>query len=156
MITKHLPGLQGMAEAAHLKITFAVSFALTSAQALLDHYVFNHSQWVQAIALAVIADTITGVWKSWKIKVFNSYKFGAVFTKAIVYAIIVFVLGGLEKVDSEIVTGIAQLGYAAILIREVVSLAENVEIIRPGTLPSWFTKRLKDFDDSGNYTGQPS
>jgi hypothetical protein len=35
------------------------------------------------------------------------------------------------------------------MVRETISIGENIEAIQPGTLPKWLVKRLKDFDDDG-------
>lgn len=145
----HLPGIHSLTDFAQAKIILLFSGVFTTGQYLMNTYVFNHSGWVQAIMIAVCIDTITGVWKSIKNRTFNSYNFGSLMIKAIVYALFVFVLGGLWQVEHETSKLIANLGYSAILFREALSVVENIEDIRPGSVPAWITDKLKKESEGG-------
>lgn len=153
-VIQYMPGLADVFEPWSLKISLLVSIPIATAQAFMDKYVFDHSGWIQAIGILVIFDTITGIWKSLKLSKFSSYKFGAVLIKTVIYAMVVFVLGGLYRVENETTQLIATLGYTAIAAREFLSLVENVEIIRPGTFPKWLITRLDQFDKEGKHIGQ--
>lgn len=132
-----------------VKPAFVLAIPFTGIQAFMDAYVFDHSGWVQAIILAVFADTLAGVIKSWNKKKFDSYRFGSVIGKTVVYAAFVFVTGGIYRIDNEITNAVATLMYSAILFREGLSFIENMEEIRPGTFPRWLVARLKRFDENG-------
>jgi hypothetical protein len=43
------------------------------------------------------------------------------------------------------------LCYAALLVRESISIIENIGAIKPDLLPKWILKRLKSFDDKGQF-----
>lgn len=152
-VIPYMPGLSQIFEPYAMKMALLISLPIAAAQAFMDKYVFDHSGWIQAIAFLVIFDTITGVWKSFKLSKFSSYKFGAVLVKTVIYAMVVFVLGGLYRVTNDTTQLIATLGYTAIAAREFLSLVENVEIIRPGTFPKWLITRLDQFDKEGNHIG---
>lgn len=147
----HVPGLSQFADLSQMKLVMLTSFGFTGIQVFLDQYVFNHSGWVEIIAIAVVVDTVSGVAKSWKNKTFSSYKFGGVFVKVCLYALFVLVLGGLYNVQSDITQAFATLGYSVIVFREVLSFVENAEVLRPGTFPKWFVKRLEKYDEDGNF-----
>jgi phage-related holin len=145
----HVPGLAEMFDLAYMKLTVLCSVAYTTTQAFLEDYVFTHSGWVEVIVFAVIGDTITGIIKSVKQKKFSSYKFGALMVKGVIYGLFVLILGGLYKVENDTMRLLATLGYSAIVVREVLSFVENVEIIRPNTFPKWLISRLEHFDEEG-------
>lgn len=148
-LKNQIPGITHFLEAAAWKFAVVGSTIITGFQAIVNHYILNHSEWIQAIMMAVACDTITGVWKSLENRKFSSYRLGAVFTKIILYALLIRVFMDVEQIPSVIAKAFAQMGYGTILVRETLSLVENVEAIRPGTFPKWFVKRLDDFDNTG-------
>lgn len=105
--------------------------------------------------LLIAIDTITGVWKSMKLHNFDSYKFGGIITKIILYGCflgVVFVLTEFSKNESIanfFKEWASQGAYAIIVVREAISIIENIGVINPKLLPTWILKRLRQFDENG-------
>ena len=148
---KHIPGLGDISDFSSMKIAVVLSASFTGIQAIIQSYVFDHMQWVSIICIALLMDTLSGVLKSWKLCQFSSYAFGAIFIKAVIYGMFVFLLGGMGSMESEILKAFSALGYSTILFRETLSFIENCEVLRPGTFPSVLVKRLSQFDEDGKF-----
>jgi len=155
-----IPGIDQF-DVAHTKVTLCFSAVWASFSTLFNKYFFDDWDFLPFLVVLVTLDTATGVWKSLKRSDFSSYSFGAFITKVILYAIFLFVIHGLTSFSkSEAVktmfVWIEQLGYAAIIVREAVSIIENIGVIAPKLIPNWILKRLRQFDDNGQFQGSDS
>ncbi len=107
----------------------------------------------------VLIDTVLGVWKHFKAKTISSSGFGSFVTKIIIYWLFVRAADQLAHIK---VSEFASLDWtgdlliSGLLIRESISILENMEAIRPGIIPNWITKRLKDFEDDGKLNDSDS
>jgi hypothetical protein len=48
---------------------------------------------------------------------------------------------------------VEDLCYAALVVREAISIIENLGVIKPGLIPLWILKRLKQYDNEGTFKG---
>ena len=124
----------------------------------VSEFVFNDFRFAAFLAILVMLDTVTGVWKAIKLKKVSSKGFGSVITKVLVYGIFAIVLHILETFsDKDVVKfafdWIGTAGYVAMLVRESISVIENLGAIQSDLIPSWILKKLKDFDDDGKFDG---
>lgn len=124
----------------------------------IETYIFNAWELLAFICIAVFADTILGFYKCFKYKIISSGGFGRVLEKIVVYAVILVIAHAFKMVSQdswgELILG--NTGYILerfVFVREAISVLENLEAIRPNTLPKFLIKRLKDFDENGNYLG---
>jgi phage-related holin len=143
-------------EFAYPKLTIAFSTAWASWQIFFNEYVFSNWDFLPFIVILVVLDTFTGVWKSLKLSDFSSYSFGGFMTKVILYAVYLAVIHGLTSFSSKdsirsLFSWVEQLGYAALIVREVVSIFENIGVIRPKLLPKFVLKRLRHFNEHGEF-----
>lgn len=143
-------------EFAYPKLTICASAAWATISPFINKYVFSDWDFLPFIVILVIVDTVTGIWKSVKKNDFSSYAFGAVLTKVILYALYFVVIHNLTNFSQNdfvitLFTWVQQLGYAAIIVREAVSIIENMGIISPGLIPKWILKRLRQFDKDGKF-----
>lgn len=100
----------------------------------------------------VIIDTILGIWKHIKRRTVSSTGFGNFATKVIIYWLFIRAAEQLAKIKVAEVASLSWTGdllISGLLIREGISILENMEAIRPGIVPGWITKRLQDIDDDG-------
>lgn len=151
----HVPGIDQL-DFAYPKLTICMSAAWATLSQFFNSYVFSDWDFLPFIVVLVVLDTFTGVWKSFKRNDFSSYSFGGFMTKVILYAVYLFVVHNLTNFSNkdtvkEIFSWVEQLGYAAIIVRESISIIENIGAIRPNLLPKWILKRLRHFDDNGNF-----
>jgi toxin secretion/phage lysis holin len=117
-------------------------------------YVFADWEFLILLSVLVFLDTITGFVKAWKRGTVSSSGFTGVILKGFVYGVFVCVLHALQSFsDKELVIAtfdwVGTLGYAAVVVRESISVIENLGAIKHDLIPSWVLKRLKDFDEDG-------
>jgi phage-related holin len=137
-------------------IAMCVSCFIEFANPIATKYLFQDVEFAIFLACLVALDTFTGVWKAFKLKKISSKGFGSVITKVLVYGIFAIVLHALEAFsDKEMVKiafdWIGTFGYAAMMVREAISVIENLGAIQADLIPSWILKKLKDFDDDGKF-----
>lgn len=123
----------------------------------LEHYLFNDWEFLAFLCILITLDTVTGVWKAIKHGQIQSRAFGRFFEKIAVYMIALITIHVMTQFPkSDVTKGIfswfEHLGYAAFMVREGISIFENVASIRPQLIPPFILKRLKNFDETGNFT----
>ena len=122
-------------------------------------YLFQDWEFAKWIAVAIAIDTILGVWKHLIHKDASSESFFSRFTKKIIIYMLLMILSNFAShatVHGNVVSTMQWMGdYLCVfmLVREVFSIIENIQAIYP-ILPKNFVKRLKDFNDSGEYIGK--
>lgn len=132
-------------------LTLSISFSLGVAYDWLRHrweldHIISWNLFTGVVVLLMI-DTVLGMWKHWNLKTFSSSGFGKLLGKVVIY-------WAFFKM-ADIVARVQMLGWtgdfmvSALLIRESISITENMAILRPELIPSWILKRLKDFDEDG-------
>lgn len=121
----------------------------------VDKYIFADWEFVISLGILVITDTLTGVYKYWRLKQISSSGFGRFITKVISYAIFLIILHIAANFTDkplleEAFDYFQAVGYAALVVREILSIFENIAVIYPNVVPKWMLARLKDFDENGN------
>lgn len=124
-------------------------------------YLFQDWEFAKWIAVAIAIDTILGVWKHFIHKDASSESFFSRFTRKIVIYIFLMILSNFAShatVGGTVVGPMQWIGtYLCVfmMVREIFSIIENIQAIYP-ILPKNFVKRMKDFNDSGEYiSGKP-
>lgn len=124
-------------------------------------YLFQDWEFAKWIAVAIAIDTILGVWKHFIHKDASSESFFSRFTRKIVIYIFLMILSNFAShatVGGTVVGSTQWIGtYICVymMVREIFSIIENIQAIYP-ILPKNFVKRMKDFNDSGEYiSGKP-
>lgn len=117
----------------------------------IDTYIFADWQFVKFLTVICIVDTILGFYKAYLLHELSSKGFAMVFKKIIVYsaALItthVFVHFTIANKAYAVFSWFDYVVFAAIMIREVISIFENIAIIDPNAFPKGILKRLKQFD----------
>ena len=119
---------------------------------------FLYQDWEFAvwISVAVIIDTILSVWKHLLHKDASSEAFWSKFSKKIIIYILLLILSNILanfKVNGSVVGATHWIGtYICVfmIVRECFSCVENIQAIYP-IFPTSFVRRLKDFNDKGEY-----
>lgn len=130
---------------------------------LVEKFLFSDWQFAAFLAVAVAVDTFTGAAKGLKMGEFSSRELGqGVLAKVIAYGaalIIVHVLmhapvrGAENQVLGAIVPYIDATIYAFILIREAISIVENLGAFGIQVLPKWVRARFQQWDETGQWIG---
>lgn len=119
-------------------------------------YIYQDWEFAKWIAIAIIVDTILGIAKHWIHQDISSEAFWAKFAKKIfVYMMLLITSNVLSNytVNGHVVGATQWIGEylcVVMLIREAISIFENVNAIMP-MVPAWLLKRLKDFNENGEY-----
>ena len=140
-----------MLNKSYILLSISVSFIIQ----IFEKYFFNDWQFLGFLVVLMSIDTITGFIKYWKLKQISSKGFSALFIKFLLYSSVLitghvltqFQINGNQNI---IFSWIDDLIYSAIVVREAISIFENIAIINPELFPQWILKRLKAFDESGN------
>jgi len=114
-------------------------------------YVFDDWQFMQFMIILIVLDSILGIWRAIKRKEVSSKGFGMIFKKLFIYMSLlilshVLVNFKIEGKPSLIFMWFDDLVYSAILLRESISILENVAIIYPNAVSKLVLEKLKEFE----------
>lgn len=137
-------------------MTTIIAIPLSPLAELFEKYVFGDWEFVRFLVVLIILDTLLGFIRHWIAHDISSRAFGMIARKLLVYSS-VMVLGHVmsqfsvagEPVDSFV--WFRYFACSALMVREGISIIENLEDIMPGFFPAWVIRRLKGFD---NITGE--
>lgn len=118
---------------------------------VINKYIFSDWEFINFLVVICAVDTILGFYKSVKLKNISSRGFSMVFKKIIIYscalitshAMVNYTIGG--KVNS-LFGYFDFVVFSSIMIREGISIFENIAVIDPTALPKKILKYLRDFD----------
>lgn len=144
----------------HFKTVIAMvgSLPLTVGVNLLQ-YIYQDWEFAKWIGIAIGIDTLLGIIKHIIYKDFSSEDFWSKFAKKIFIYIVLLILSNIlinYTVKGHVVGTTQWFGEylcVAMLLREAISVLENINAIYP-VLPPWILKRMKDFNDSGEYVNK--
>lgn len=121
---------------------------------MVEKYIFGDWEFLKYLVVLICIDTLI----SWIYHIihkdFSSKGIGMIFIKLIVYAsllIVGHVLGHftIDGQESITFTWFRSLMCTALLVRESISIIENVGKLNPNLVPLQIRKILKDFDENG-------
>ena len=134
------------------------SLPLTVGVNLLQ-YIYQDWEFAKWIGIAIGIDTLLGIIIHIIYKDFSSEDFWSKFAKKIFIYIVLLILSNIlinYTVNGHVVGTTQWFGEylcVAMLLREAISVLENINAIYP-VLPPWILKRMKDFNDSGEYVNK--
>lgn len=131
-----------------------IGISLTPIFQYIKKYIFNDWEFLNWIFILIILDSFTGIWKAWKQKEVSSKGFAQVIKKIMIYCIFLIVVHILEfftvKSKMNSVFGwIDNLAYSTLIVREAISIFENLAIIAPNIFPIKILEKLKYFNKDG-------
>lgn len=117
-------------------------------------YVYNDWQFVTFLFILVIIDTLLGIVAAWNNRTFSAKGFGKFIQKVLIYSSFLVVTHVLthftiEGKQNTLFTWIDSVCYSSIVVRECISIFENMALINPKLMPTWLLKRFKYFDRTG-------
>lgn len=128
---------------------------ITAALSFFERYIYNDWKVISSIAIFVVMDTCLGLYKGWKYRKLSSKHFSRFFEKVIAYFCLLVISHHIgdysahQWAEPVLNTVAGSLGLG-ILIREAISIIENIEIIRPGTVPKYVSDKFNLFDEQGH------
>ena len=137
-------------------MTLIVSLPLTGVVEFVNTYIYSDWEYAKSICVMVVIDTIMSIAKHIMRKDASSEGFWKGFSKKIfIYIMLMATADRLLNYtvhDEKIGTTdwIGTYLCVAMMVREVFSIVENSNAIMPW-LPKQLLKRLRDFNDNGEY-----
>lgn len=134
----------------------AVSAAFGGIKTVFDTYIFSDWQFVLFLIVIILVDTVLGTYNAWKKKTLESRAYARLFEKILIYGgilitshvLISFTISGTA---TGLFNWVDDLLFCMIMVREAISICENIGEIRPDLLNKKLLARLKKFDESGEY-----
>ncbi len=138
---------------------------------IIETYLFSDYEYLIWLFILICLDTLTGIIYAWREKNFSSFGFSKVIVKVLLYAVALVVVNVLQnfKIGGQPVAVFDWIDYfllTAMVLREAISIFENITRIRPDLLPAWILAGLKSFEknieqkatvhinDENNHTGK--
>lgn len=143
-------------ELVKIKAPFVIAWTWSAFATLFQTYIFSRWDYLIYLSIAILIDTILGVWKAFKYNQISSTKLGGLVVKVVLYGLFLILINSLSNFaqynwSKLLFSYLQETFYVAIMIRETISIVENIGAIKPDLLPSWILKKLKSFDESGKY-----
>lgn len=142
------------------------SAPLTIVLEFVNKYLYDDWSFLISLVILISVDTALGFFKAWRNKVVSSKGFSDIITKLFLYSmtlITVHVLMNFTiKGKHPVLVGyVDDFVFTSLMLREAISIFENIALINPKIVPSWLLKKLKSFDsetgeklEHGNSTKQ--
>lgn len=132
----------------------AISSVLSFIVLIIDKYIFNDWEFIAMLTVLIALDTLLGFYVAFIKKDVSSDKFAKLFTKIIVYMVMLICSHSATHVranGSEIIVlaWLDSVIYSGIVVREILSLFEKCAIIQPNLIPKWIINRLKQYNETG-------
>lgn len=139
----------------NLKMITLLAVPVTPFTELFERYVFGDWEFVKFLVVLVCVDTGLGFIKHWITHDVSSKAYGMIARKLIVYSCVMILshVMGNFNIAGEVVDSFVWFRYfacTALMVREALSIVENVEEISPVFFPKTIITKLKGFD---NVTG---
>lgn len=122
----------------------------------LQKYIFADVEFLKWLVVLMVLDTVLGFVTAFKRKEVDPEKFGDILLKILVYGSCLIVGHVLENftVSGSTIPGgqyMKMLIYVSILVKEAISIFKNLGKISKNFVPKSILKRLKAFDNSGDF-----
>ena len=119
-----------------------------------EKYVFHDWEFVKYLVVLIIIDTLISWVYHIREKDFSSKGFGMILVKLFSYTALLslgHILSSYTIQSNEVTTftWINSLICTSLLIREGISIVENISKLNPNLVPTWLRKFLQDFDENG-------
>lgn len=118
---------------------------------IIEKYLYKDWSFLIWLFILIGIDTTTGIWKAYKKKEISSKSFGQVITKTIIYGIFLIVIHALQNytinnVSNTIFDWVASIAMGTLIVREAISIFENLASIAPNMFPVEWIVKLKGID----------
>lgn len=118
-------------------------------------YIFADFDFLYSLGIFVAIDSLTGFFQAVKNRRVKSSSYASIFTKIIVYAIILTICHGLQRVAADQFAPIKGSIYIALMVRESISILENIGKINRKYVPAFIRKYLTDLQEDIESPKQP-
>lgn len=136
------------------KIILIASCIVTPFLQFIEKFIFDDWEFLTYFAILIFLDTVLGFIKHLKLGSISSLAWGKILVKLLIYGSILIMAHILTEftIDGKamkLFQWIKTFAYAALIVKEGISILENIGSINPKLVPTWILKKLKEFDESG-------
>lgn len=133
-------------------LLFALGWALAPLVQCADRYLWSDWEFAAALGVLIGADTLTGLLRAWNARSLSSRQFHRLFIKVLAYAAMLVTLhtishhtvqGQPNSLLAGIVPYFDATVYAAIVVREALSIHENLAALGYPLLPARVLRHFK-------------
>ena len=147
----------GLMRLRHNTLITMIALPITPFIELFEKYVFGDWEFVKYLVVLVVIDTVLGFSKHYIKHDISSKAYGMIAKKIVSYSIVMIVAHVVAtfRVGGEQIESLVWFRYfacSALMVREAISIIENLEVISPGFIPKSIVRRLSEFDSN---TGKP-
>ena len=147
----------GLMRLRHNTLITMIALPITPFIELFEKYVFGDWEFVKYLVVLVVIDTVLGFSKHYIKHDISSKAYGMIAKKIVSYSIVMIVAHVVAtfRVGGEQIESLVWFRYfacSALMVREAISIIENLEVISPGFIPKSIVRRLREFDSN---TGKP-
>lgn len=134
----------------------AMAVTVTLICKLVEKYVFDDWTFLGFVFVLVGWDTLLGLIYHARAHTVSSKGFSAIFLKVISYCAFLSITHvatnfTIHDVPNHIFTWIDYFCYSAVVVRECLSVIENIGKLSKSALPTWLIRMFRNFDETGNY-----
>ncbi len=140
----------------NIRMVALLALPVTPLLELFERYVFGDWEFVRWLVVLMCLDTFLGFVKHWYRRDVSSKAWGMIVKKLIVYSCVLVlshVMSNFAIVGNAVESFIwfRYFACSALMVREALSIIENVEEICPGFFPKAIITKLREFDSiNGN------
>jgi phage-related holin len=132
----------------------AISSLISFVVLIVDKYIFNDWEFIAMLTVLIALDTLLGFYVGYINKNVSSDKFAKLFTKVIVYMVMLICSHTATHVKANgneimILAWLDSVIYSGIMVREILSLFEKCAKISPNLIPKFIMERLKQYNEKG-------
>lgn len=136
-------------------LPFGVAVPIAPIMDWVEKYLWNDWEFLNWLVILIILDTVTSIWFHFKKKDLSSDGFARLPIKLIIYSILLIVGNAMcsftiQNAPQDQFTLFRTFICQALMIREALSIVENIAKIHPSFVPEKIRKLLKDWDENGN------
>lgn len=133
-----------------------MSAAFAGFKTVLDTYIFSDWQFLIFLIGIVVVDTLLGTYNAWKKKTLESRAYARLFEKILLYGGVlvmshILIRFPVSGKPTGLFDWVDDVLYCGMMVREAISILENVGEIRPSLLSKSILSRLKKFDETGAF-----
>lgn len=127
---------------------------------VIETYLFSDFEFLIWLFILIVLDTATGMILAWREKSFSSFGFSKVIVKVLLYGIALVVINVLQnfRIGGEHVPVFDWIDYfvlTAMVLREAISIFENIARIQSDLLPAWILVHLKAVENKIEHAADP-
>lgn len=116
-----------------------------------EKYIFADWEFLTFLFILIVIDTSLGLWKAYNKGEICSKGFSLLFRKLIAYCMVLILTHivthyTVEGYQNEVMNWFDNFVFASLIIRESISILENIAIIYPNIIPNSILKKLNRLD----------